>query len=81
MLFGRLPSLRNGLTTGALVYVLGLVCPKPRLPSRRNGESVLPSRRRGGVWEKVAMSRVLGLVFGGLGPPAAVSREPQHEPL
>ena len=27
------------------------------------------------------MSRVLGLVFEGLGPPAAVSREPQHEPL
>ena len=74
-------SLRTGLTRGALACVLGLVWPKPPLPSRRNCELARPSRRRGGVWEKVAMFRVLGLVFEGLGPPAAVSREPQHEPL
>ncbi len=55
----------------APVYAPGRVGPKPRLPSTRNGESVLPSTRRGGVWEKDAMSRVLGLVLEAPGPPGA----------
>ena len=69
--FRRFLTPQNGLATGALVYVLCEVGPKPRLPSTRKCESVLPSTRRGGVWKNDVMVRVLGLVFEPPGPPRA----------
>ena len=53
--------------TGALVYALGRVGPKLRLPSTRNRVLALPSTRRGEVWQNVVMSCILVVVFEGLG--------------
>ena len=63
-----LPTSRNGLGNGALVYTPCEVGPKPRLPSTRKRDSVLPSTRRGGVLTNDANVRVLGLVLEALGP-------------
>ena len=49
------------------------------LSATRNRDSVLPSTRRGMVWKKDAMSRVLGLVLEPPGPPGAVLKIPQHD--
>ena len=74
-------TLRNGPATGAPVYAPCEVGSKPRLPSTRKCESVLPSTRRGGVWKKDAMSRVLGLGLEAPGALWAALKMPQHEPL
>ena len=66
--------------TGAPVYAPREVGPKPRLPSTRKHDSVLPSTRRGGVWKNDAMSRILGLVLEAPEPPRAALKMPQHEP-
>ena len=56
MALALFPTSRNGLRNGALVYTPCEVGPKPRLPSTRERDSVLPSRRRGGVLKIDAMS-------------------------
>ena len=78
---GRLPIPRNGSETGAPVYAPCEVGPKPRLPSPRKRDSVLPSTRRGGVWKKHSMSCVLGLVLEAPGALRAALKMPEHEPL
>ena len=80
-LFAWSPTPGIGPATSAPVYAPCEVGPKPRLPSPRKRESVLPSTRRGGVWKKDAMSRVLGPVLEAPGALWAALKMLQHEPL
>ena len=75
------PTSRIRLPSGALVYARGRVAPKPRLPSTRKRDSVLPSTRRGGVLKIDTMSCILGLVLRPLGLSKKAPKMPQHDPL
>ena len=79
--FGRFPTPQNGLATGAPVYAPCEVGPKPRLPSTRKRDSVLPSTRRGGFSKTTQCLAFCASFWRPRGLRGRLLRWPQHEPL